>query len=324
MGSLAADFDDTASKDDVVVVTISDEERRRGAYSPLSLAKVLGAMHQDGLVVLRGVIDVEHIDALNAKMCEDADKKIADPSQQYNHNVKSNFLQRPPVADSAYLHEDVYFNPYLLQVANAYLGHKPIWNWLTANTAIANTAGLRQPAHKDCSFVHPQYPYYFIANVPLCDFTVENGATEFWLGSSQRASWKDQVIAADESMIGLYGRLHEPLPHITEEAKEARMRVRPPIQPRALKGDIMIRDLRTWHAGMPNSSDKHRIMLGLGYQSPAHPNYTMRVHLPASQKEFFLSHAQDKVEVRANFYEDKEFEVLKADTYFDLRPTYLD
>lgn len=43
------------------------------------------------------------------------------------------------------------------------------------------------------------------------------------------------------------------------------MKIRPPVQPVVERGDIMIRDLRLWHAGMPNSSDKHRIMLGLGY-----------------------------------------------------------
>ena len=125
---------------------------------------------------------------------------------------------------------------------------------------------MRQPVHKDCAFAHPQYPYYFIANIPLCDFTVESGATEFWLGSNVHASWRDQVIATDESIVGLYGRMNEPLPRITEQAKEARIKVRPPVQPQALRGDIMIRDLRTWHAGMPNSSAHHRIMLGLGYQ----------------------------------------------------------
>jgi hypothetical protein len=28
----------------------------------------------------------------------------------------------------------------------------------------------------------------------------------------------------------------------------------------------MLRDLRTWHAGMPNESEEYRIMLALGYQ----------------------------------------------------------
>lgn len=32
---------------------------------------------------------------------------------------EANFLQRPPVNSPAHLHEDIYFNPFLLQVANA-------------------------------------------------------------------------------------------------------------------------------------------------------------------------------------------------------------
>lgn len=28
----------------------------------------------------------------------------------------------------------------------------------------------------------------------------------------------------------------------------------------------MLRDLRTWHAGMPNESEDYRIMLALGYK----------------------------------------------------------
>jgi hypothetical protein len=74
--------------DHVQTITLSDDERCKGKYSPLTLQKALEAMHQDGLVVLKGVIDVKHIDALNEKMCADADKKRADPDQIYNHAVK--------------------------------------------------------------------------------------------------------------------------------------------------------------------------------------------------------------------------------------------
>ncbi len=38
---------------------------------------------------------------------------------EYAHIGKANFLQRPPVTDATYLFEDVYFNPFLLQLANA-------------------------------------------------------------------------------------------------------------------------------------------------------------------------------------------------------------
>lgn len=66
----------------------SDEERRAGAYGPRHLQRVLGALHQDGLVVLRGVIDTAHVDALDAAMTADADRCIADPGQEFNHGVK--------------------------------------------------------------------------------------------------------------------------------------------------------------------------------------------------------------------------------------------
>lgn len=132
---------------------------------------------------------------------------------------------------------------------------------------MANTPGLRQPEHKDSAFDHPKCPYYFIANVPLCDFTVENGATEFWLGSHAQTTVEDQQTVNGDQMVSMkMYKTGEPIPWITEEAKQARRAVRPPMQPEARRGDVMIRDLRTWHAGMPNHSDKHRIMLGLGYQ----------------------------------------------------------
>jgi hypothetical protein len=77
-----------AVMDAVRAVTMSDEERRDGKYSPVTLQKALEAMHQDGLVVLKDVIDVKHIEALNTKMCEDAEEKMARPDQVYNHEVK--------------------------------------------------------------------------------------------------------------------------------------------------------------------------------------------------------------------------------------------
>jgi hypothetical protein len=52
----------------------------------------------------------------------------------------------------------------------------------------------------------------------------------------------------------------------------------------------------------------------------------MRCHLPVSQRDFFtrLPTGKDMVEVRADFYEDDEFETLTKDTHFELRPDYLE
>jgi ectoine hydroxylase-related dioxygenase (phytanoyl-CoA dioxygenase family) len=105
-----------------------------------------------------------------------------------------------------------------------------------------------------------QCPYYIIANVPLVDFSPQNGSTEFWLGSHQSTTGAEQEFRPSGHPLGPYDTF------IKEEFVEARRKVRPPIQTVLSRGDITLRDLRLYHAGMPNPSDGHRIMLALGYQ----------------------------------------------------------
>lgn len=69
-------------------ISPSDKERQAGVYSPRNLQRVLGGLHRDGLVVLKGVIDVKHIDTLNEVMCADVERWIADPEQEFNHNLR--------------------------------------------------------------------------------------------------------------------------------------------------------------------------------------------------------------------------------------------
>lgn len=73
----------------------TDKERSAGVYTPRNLQRVLSGLHQDGLVVLRGVIDLDHVDAINKAMCEDAEKRIADPTQVFNHDIKCEALSHP-------------------------------------------------------------------------------------------------------------------------------------------------------------------------------------------------------------------------------------
>lgn len=106
-----------------------------------------------------------------------------------------------------------------------------------------------------------------IANVPLCSFNATTGSTEFWLGSHASTTGKDQVIAtAETTLANATLRVGDPVTYVLPEVIEKRRHIRPPIQPVCEKGDIMLRDVRTWHAGMPNESEDYRIMLALGYQ----------------------------------------------------------
>jgi len=103
--------------------------------------------------------------------------------------------------------------------------------------------------------------------VPLCPFNPTTGSTEFWLGSHAHTAGTDQVLATPDSQLANAKLVvGEPNTFVLPEVVDERRKTRPPIQPTCDKGDIMLRDLRTWHAGMPNESAEYRIMLALGYQ----------------------------------------------------------
>lgn len=76
------------STDNAQSIFLSDQERLEGKYSLETLAKVLGALNQDGLVVLKNVIPVDTIDKINTWMCDDADRRIRDPNQKFNFGIK--------------------------------------------------------------------------------------------------------------------------------------------------------------------------------------------------------------------------------------------
>lgn len=71
-------------------------ERRRGQYSLETLGKVLSALHQDGLVLLKDVIEIEHVEAINNAMCAEVETIKSDPTKGYNHGLKCMFLSRQP------------------------------------------------------------------------------------------------------------------------------------------------------------------------------------------------------------------------------------
>ena len=99
-----------------------------------------------------------------------------------------------------------------------------------------------------------------VANTAVNDFTLENGATEFWLGTHAMTDERHQTFATPETVFGKQ-KVGSPSCPVLEEAVEARRAVRPPVRACMKKGDVMLRDFRCWHAGMPNDTDTDRIMI---------------------------------------------------------------
>ena len=110
----------------------------------------------------------------------------------------------------------------------------------------------RQPVHSDADFTHPSHPFALVVNVPLVTMRPENGSTEVWLGTHNSS------IADQEGSHG--GRASG---RIKEALLEERRKVAPPVQPIVPKGSVVVRDLRLWHAGMPNYTNEVRVMLAM-------------------------------------------------------------
>ncbi|OAP55488.1 hypothetical protein AYL99_10461 [Fonsecaea erecta] len=306
-------------------VPLTEEDVRKGSYSAPALQMALEGLHQDGMVVLKGVVDPEHCDILHKHMSGDRDRILRERhagAKVYNQGVKSNILQAPPFTKPELLFEDVHFNPFVVQVMNAYLGANPKWIMSTGNNALAGTGGLRQPVHKDTRFRHPKCPFVIVANTALNDFTLENGATEFWLGSHAFTDERDQTIATPETVFGKQ-KVGTPSCPVLEEAVEARRAVRPPVRATMKKGDVMLRDFRTWHAGMPNATEQDRIMVAQIWMAPWYPNFVTRLNLPLSQAEWFQSRANKlPMEIMANYIADDAVEFDQHRDNFSMEPSH--
>ena len=81
-------------------VSLTPGEKTDGVYRARNLRNALEALHQDGLVVLKDVINVDHIDSLNKAMCEDAKRMAEDPEKRYNHNNRGLFVNGGPAEDT--------------------------------------------------------------------------------------------------------------------------------------------------------------------------------------------------------------------------------
>lgn len=102
-------------------ITLTEAERKRGQLSPANLQAALEGLHQDGLLLLKQVVDVQHVDHLRSVMSEETTRILDGPERGglFNQGVKSNILQQMPLDREDCLFEDIYFNPYIIQIANA-------------------------------------------------------------------------------------------------------------------------------------------------------------------------------------------------------------
>ncbi|KAH8659965.1 hypothetical protein BX600DRAFT_482085 [Xylariales sp. PMI_506] len=258
-----------ASPSSPAVIRPSAGEIQRSLLHARNLELAVRHVHQDGLVVIEDVVPHDVLDKLNEKMIEDARMLQAlGEDGPFNYNQGNLQQDAPPVAE--HFHPSIFTNPIAAQVTSSVLGPRPKLTFCSGNTAMPPLPGSspqRQPVHADADFAHPSHPFALVINVPLVTMTPSNGTTELWLGT-HNGDLSAQEGAHGERASG----------RIKEDLLKERALTHPPMQPVVKKGSIVIRDLRLWHAGMPNYSDQPRVMLATIHFAPWYRN-PMRLRL---------------------------------------------
>ena len=217
------------------------------ANSP-ELAQAIDALNRDGIVVLEDAIDLDHLAILRARCLEDIELLLNRPDKPFNWNPGN--LQQDPPPFPPYLFRDVLVNDAVIAVTKGILGAGLKSAFYSGNTALPGPH--RQPVHADSGQLWPNlkvaHPAYaIVVNVPLVDMNAENGVTEMWPGTHR-----------DTTVIMQTGDIK-----VSPEALEAQKKIEGPIQPTVKLGSVVLRDIRMWHAGMPNHTQDPRPMIAM-------------------------------------------------------------
>ena len=230
---------------------LTKEELADRALSQERLAEALRVFRDTGLIVLENLLNVDWIaevrqaydNALNAHMA--ATGGLA--AVQQTPTEKNHLSFYPPLI-APFSDPRIIANPLAVQIMEALLGKDLQCTYYHSNTSYPGSG--TQNVHRDAGHLFgAAFPCalpvtHLALNVPLCDFTEANGSTEVWPGTHL-------IVDADGADSN---RLNE------------RVAGLPSIRTNLPAGSLVLRDLRTWHRGMPNTTEAPRTMLALIYR----------------------------------------------------------
>jgi hypothetical protein len=229
-------------------ITITPEQLANNKMSQADLDKAVEAIRYDGFIILEDVVSHEHLDVLHEKMDEDLETLMT--ASALPVNFTEGHLQQDPPPFAPYVFGDIVANPFVIQVTKAVLGDGVFNSYYSGNTNCPNSK--MQPVHIDggqlwhgLKLAHPAAQ--LVVNVVLEDVTEQNGSIELWPGSHL-----DTSVSVDDPTIKVPAR-----------TVEERWLIAVPERGNMKKGSVLIRDIRLWHRGMPNYSDRPRQMLAM-------------------------------------------------------------
>jgi len=191
-----------------------------------------------GYTVIEDVLPLPLIEAMRDafdRLMEE--NRRANPSNRGVNRYQMYLPFEPPFADPR-----VYENETALAVLEKVLGPDILCAYFASDTPLPGADYQR--VHADTRLLFPEthlsLPCYgAVLNIPLVDVTEENGPMECWPGGTHLWPGGVDMTALAETMT--------------------------PVRLTMKAGSILLRDLRMWHRGSPNRSDRSRPNVALVY-----------------------------------------------------------
>lgn len=229
---------------------VSSEERVQGRLTDEHLALALRSLYESGYVILEGVLPQAWVEEMRVAFDTEL-KRVTAGKEGEVEKSKGHYGTSAPLR-LPFLDPVAIENPFALQIMEAVMG-TDIFSYLPYGCNTAWPGSGVQHIHRDTGHLFVGTSYVLpvamvVVNIPLVDFTVENGCTEVWPGSHLIAD-PDPAAALD-----LY--------HVCTEERAAQIPSARVLMP---AGSVVVRDMRAWHRGMPNHTQTIRTMLALVY-----------------------------------------------------------
>lgn len=227
---------------------LSSQERQSLTLSPETLALAASLVRVNGYVVFERVLPPTLVAALHTEFMRVFNAYVTrtDPNRGANR-----FQMHLPFT-APFNDPTVITNPFALPIIDALLGADAICHYFASDTPLPGSD--YQAVHSDIQLLFPETSlslpaYSIVVNIPLVDFTEENGPLEIWPGGTHLMPGPNDLAALAAQM---------PSQRVTMPA-----------------GSLLIRDMRAWHRGTPNRADHARPNLALIYSRP-----WLRTHYP--------------------------------------------
>jgi hypothetical protein len=250
------------------IVAISGSEAASGEMAPDTQAAAQAALHEHGCVLLRGALPLATIEAMHREYVAQVgtmdlaamlDAAAKPPPNRFLRVGQARYDITLRMT-GAFGRTEVIANTLLLKVLAPLLGDEMQMSNLTV--VVAHPGATKQHAHSDHPHlfsepgVSPALPVYAVnVAVPLVDVDIAMGPTGIWLGSHR----SEPKVLTDPTACALQ------------------------------RGDCLLLDYRTLHAGLPNRSERARPIVYMVYARPwffDHGNHVRRIPLDMSTEHY--------------------------------------